>query len=201
MKKIVFKKDVTKGYNRHGIFIEKGCFVARGATIWIGNIILNGSKVFSGAELFPYNYIENSTIGEGSKIGPFCHLRPNSKIAQNCKIGNFVEIKNSIIDSESKISHLTYVGDGEVGKNCNIGCGVVFCNYDGKNKHKTVLKDNVFVGCNCNLVAPVCVESESYIAAGTTVTENVPSRALAIARVKQTNKEEYKNNKYINKDK
>ncbi len=201
MKKIVFKKDVTKGYNRHGIFIEKGCFVARGAIIWSGNIILNGSKIFSGAELFPFNYIENTTIGEGSKIGPFCHLRPNSKIAQSCKIGNFVEIKNSTIDCESKISHLTYVGDGEVGKNCNIGCGVVFCNYDGKNKHKTVLKDNVFVGCNCNLIAPVCVESESYIAAGTTVTENVPSKALAIARVKQINKEDYKNNKYINKDK
>ena len=198
MKKVVFKKNVTNGYNKKGIYIEKGCFVESGAIIWSNNVVLGESKIYSGAELLPFNYIENSEIGRNCKIGPFAHLRPQTVINENCKIGNFVEVKKSVVGAGTKISHLTYVGDGEIGRDCNIGCGVVFCNYDGKNKHKTILKDKVFVGCNSNLIAPVCLEKESFVAAGTTVVNNVPSNALAIARVKQTNKENYKNNKYIN---
>lgn len=200
MKKVVFKKNVTKEYNKNGIYIEKGCFVERGTIIWSNNIILNGSKIYSGAELLPFNVVENSEIGKGSRVGPFTHLRPQTIISNDCRIGNFVEIKKSTVGSGSKISHLTYVGDGEIGKDCNIGCGVVFCNYDGKNKYKTILKDRVFVGCNSNLIAPVCLEKESYVAAGTTVTNNLPANALAIGRVRQITKEKYKNNKYI-KDK
>lgn len=200
MEKIVFKKDVTKGYDKHNIFIEKGCLVEKGAIIWRGCVIVNKSKVLTGAEILPFTFVNNSTVEAGSVIGPCAHLRPKSEIGKNCKVGNFVEIKNSIVGSGSKISHLTYVGDGEIGKDCNIGCGVVFCNYDGKDKHKTILRDRVFVGCNSNLVAPLVVENEGYIAAGTTVTKDVPSGALAIGRVRQENKEKYKNNKYI-KDK
>lgn len=200
MKKVVFKKNVTKEYNKNGIYIEKGCFIERGATIWSNNVILSGCKIYSGAELLPFNVVENCEIGSGSRVGPFAHLRPQTKIDKDCRIGNFVEIKKSTIGSGSKISHLTYVGDGEIGNDCNIGCGVVFCNYDGKNKHKTVLKDRVFVGCNSNLIAPVCLEKESFVAAGTTVTNNLPANALAIGRVRQITKEKYKNNKYI-KDK
>lgn len=200
MKKIIFKRCVTKGYNKNGIYIEKGCFVEKGATIWSNNVILNNSMIFSGATILPFNHIDNSEVHSGSVVGPFCRLRQGSKINNGCKVGNFVEIKNSTIGNKSKISHLTYVGDGEVGSCCNIGCGVVFCNYDGKNKHKTVLKDNVFVGCNSNLVAPIIIEKNSYIAASSTVTENVPEHSFVIGRSKAQIKENYKN-KYVDKDK
>ena len=107
------------------------------------------------------------------------------------RIGDFVEVKNAKIDDGSKVSHLTYVGDGEIGKNVNIGCGVVFVNYDGKKKHRIIVEDNAFVGCNTNLVAPVRVEKNSYIAAGSTITDDVPQDALAIARARQVNKENW----------
>ena len=200
MKKIIFKRSVTKGYNINGIYIEKGCFVEKGATIWSNNIILNNIMIFSGATILPFNHIDNSEVHNGSVVGPFCRLRQNSKIYDGCKVGNFVEIKNSTIGNKSIISHLTYVGDGEVGSCCNIGCGVVFCNYDGQNKHKTILKDNVFVGCNSNLVAPITIEKNSYIAASSTITENVPEHSFVIGRSKAQIKENYKN-KYVDKDK
>ena len=107
------------------------------------------------------------------------------------RIGDFVEIKNAKIGDETKISHLTYVGDGDVGRNVNLGCGVVFVNYDGKKKHRTIVEDNAFVGCNTNLVAPVRVERDSFIAAGSTITDDVPQNALAIARARQINKENW----------
>jgi bifunctional UDP-N-acetylglucosamine pyrophosphorylase/glucosamine-1-phosphate N-acetyltransferase len=107
------------------------------------------------------------------------------------KIGNFVEVKKSTIGDESKVSHLSYIGDAEVGKNVNIGCGSITVNYDGKNKYKTIIEDNVFVGCNSNLVAPVTLRSGSFIAAGSTITKEVPQDSLAIARARQENKIDY----------
>lgn len=104
-------------------------------------------------------------------------------------MGDFVEIKKSTIGDHTKVSHLTYIGDAEVGENCNFGCGTVVVNYDGKKKYKTIIGDNVFIGCNTNLVSPVKVNDNSYIAAGSTITEEVPKEALAIARAKQVNKE------------
>ncbi|HAA64300.1 MAG TPA: bifunctional UDP-N-acetylglucosamine diphosphorylase/glucosamine-1-phosphate N-acetyltransferase GlmU, partial [Thermoanaerobacter sp.] len=136
-----------------------------------------------------YSVILSSKIGNNVKIGPFAHIRPETVIQSNVKIGDFVEIKKSIIDEGSKVPHLTYVGDAEVGKNVNMGCGSITVNYDGKQKYKTVIGDNVFVGCNVNLVAPVKIGNNAYIAAGSTITENVPEGALAIARSRQTNKE------------
>ena len=115
--------------------------------------------------------IYESKIGENTNVGPFAYLRPNSIIGDRVKIGDFVEIKNATIGNETKISHLSYVGDASIGKNCNLGCGIVTVNYDGKKKYKTVIEGRSFVGCNVNLVAPVVVEKNSYIAAGTTVTE------------------------------
>lgn len=132
--------------------------------------------------------IVNSTIGENTTVGPYAYLRPKSNIGNNVKIGDFVEVKNATIGDNSKASHLSYIGDAEVGKNVNIGCGVVFVNYDGKNKFKSIIKDNAFIGSNSNLVAPVTVEEKGYIATGSTITENVPEKALAIARERQTNK-------------
>ena len=132
------------------------------------------------------SYIEDSVVGKGTTIGPFARLRPNSNIGQNCKIGNFVEIKNSTIGDGTKISHLAYVGDAVVGKNCNIGCGVIFANYNGRQKNKIIVGDNVFIGSNCNLIAPLKIESNVYICAGTTVTEDLMSNDFVIGRTKQT---------------
>lgn len=128
--------------------------------------------------------ILESTVGEATKIGPFAYLRPNSSIGSHCKVGDFVEVKNSSMGDGSKASHLTYIGDSDVGKDVNIGCGVVFVNYDGRNKHRSTVKDGAFIGCNTNLISPVLVEEQSYIAAGSTVTTNVPEGALYVARAK-----------------
>lgn len=131
--------------------------------------------------------IFESRIGEGTTIGPFAYLRPGNVIGKHAKIGDFVEMKNSTFGDHSKVSHLTYVGDGDVGSGVNLGCGVVFVNYDGKRKHRTKVMDNSFIGCNVNLVAPVTVGKNAYIAAGTTVTHEVPEANLAVGRAKQEN--------------
>ena len=132
--------------------------------------------------------IIDSTVGNNTTVGPYAYLRPKSNIGNNVKIGDFVEVKNATIEDNSKASHLTYIGDAHVGKNVNIGCGVVFVNYDGKNKFKSIVKDNAFIGSNSNLVAPVVVEEKGYIATGSTITQDVPEKALAIARERQVNK-------------
>jgi bifunctional UDP-N-acetylglucosamine pyrophosphorylase/glucosamine-1-phosphate N-acetyltransferase len=135
--------------------------------------------------------ILESTVDEDTKIGPFAYLRPGSDIGKHVKIGDFVEVKKSVIGDNTKISHLTYVGDAQVGENVNLGCGVVFVNYDGKNKHKITVGDNVFVGCNVNLVSPVEIKDNAYIAAGSTITDEVPENSLAIARSRQVVKEDW----------
>jgi bifunctional UDP-N-acetylglucosamine pyrophosphorylase/glucosamine-1-phosphate N-acetyltransferase len=130
-------------------------------------------------------------IGSHVNIGPFAHIRPDSEISDDVKVGNFVELKKAVFGKGSKASHLSYIGDAEVGSDVNIGCGSITVNYDGKNKFLTKIEDNVFVGCNSNLIAPVTIEKGSYIAAGSTITKNVPSESLAIARARQENKENY----------
>lgn len=172
-------------------------------TIITGNTIIGSNcKIGSNCNLnnctIGDNVIIESTvateckIGDFSKIGPFAYIRPNSTIGENCKIGDFVEIKNSKIDNNTKASHLTYIGDSEVGKNVNFGCGTVTVNYDGTNKYKTIIEDNVFIGCNANLVAPVKLESNSFIGAGSTITKDVGEGMLAIARTSQTNNKNWK---------
>lgn len=133
----------------------------------------------------------DSCIGAHVNIGPFAHIRPSSDIHDDVKIGNFVEIKKAVFGQGSKASHLSYIGDAEVGKDVNIGCGSITVNYDGKNKFLTKIEDHVFVGCNSNLVAPVTIGKGSYVAAGSTITNNVPEDALSIARARQVNKENY----------
>lgn len=133
----------------------------------------------------------DSSVGDETHVGPFAYLRPGSVVGSKVKIGDFVEIKKSIIGDRTKISHLTYVGDAEIGKNVNIGCGVVVVNYDGKHKNKTVVGDNSFIGCNTNLVSPVVVHKDAYIAAGSTITEDVPENSLAIARERQVIKQDW----------
>lgn len=131
---------------------------------------------------------ERACVGNGVKIGPFVNLRPDTVIADGCKIGDFVEVKNSNIGSGTKLPHLSYIGDADVGERVNVGCGCVFVNYDGIDKHRTTVGSDVFLGCQTNLVAPVSVGDGAYTAAGSTITENVPDDALAIARARQENK-------------
>jgi bifunctional UDP-N-acetylglucosamine pyrophosphorylase / glucosamine-1-phosphate N-acetyltransferase len=126
--------------------------------------------------------IIGSTVGNGTTVGPFAYLRPDSHIGDGCKVGDFVEVKNASLGDGSKASHLSYIGDAEVGKGVNIGCGVVFVNYDGIKKHHSLVKDGAFIGCNVNLISPVVLEKDAYVAAGSTVTGNVPEGALYVER-------------------
>lgn len=174
-------------------------------TLILPGTILRGSvKIGRNCRIGPNTLIENSVIGDdvtlntvqcynstvkkGANIGPFVHIRPNSVIGENVHLGNFVEVKNSTIDYGTKVSHLTYVGDSDVGKRVNFGCGTVTVNYNGKHKFRTKIMDNAFIGCNTNLIAPVTVGEGAYTAAGSTITEDVPDAALGIARARQVNK-------------
>ncbi len=124
-------------------------------------------------------------IGKNCKIGPFSHIRKGVILKDNVRIGNFVEIKKSIIGENTKINHHSYIGDSEIGKNVNIGAGTITCNYDGRKKRKTIIEDNVFIGSNNSLIAPIKIGKNAYTAAGSTITENVPANALAISRTRQ----------------
>ncbi len=182
-------------------YIEADVEIGRDTVIYPNNFIGKGSRIGEECVLFPGSRIENSEIGNrceiqasvvlearvGSetKIGPNAYLRPQSVIGDRVRIGDFVEVKNSTIGNGSKVSHLTYVGDAEMGENCNVGCGTVFVNYDGANKHHTRVGDHVFIGCNTNLVAPVNIGNNAFIAAGSTVTEDVGENDLCIARARQ----------------
>ncbi len=187
MKKVIFKKDTIKGYNKNGVYIEKGVLVRKGAVIYSGNIILGDSEI-GPSVLYPNNIIEASFIGDNCYIGPFARLRPDTIIEDNCKIGNFVEIKKSRLGKGTKASHLAYIGDAKIGEGCNLGCGVVFCNYDGKQKHTTTIGNNVFIGSNVNFVAPLCIGDNVVIGAGSTITDDISNDTLAIARERQVNK-------------
>lgn len=132
---------------------------------------------------------EESVLEDGCEIGPYAHLRPHCHLEKDCKIGAFVQLKNCVIGEGTKMAHLTYVGDADVGADCNFGCGTVTCNYDGKNKYRTTIGDHAFIGCNTNLVAPVTLGDGAFTAAGSTITGDVPADALAVARARQKNLE------------
>jgi len=139
--------------------------------------------------VFKSSFAQQSQVGNDCTVGPFANLRPGSRLNDRVKIGDFVEVKNSSIGEKTSVAHLTYIGDSDVGEHVNFGCGTVTVNYDGTAKYRTVIGDNVFIGCNTNLVAPVTVHDNAYIAAGSTITEDVPAGALAIARERQVVKE------------
>lgn len=132
--------------------------------------------------------IEDSIIGDDTTVGPYAYVRNASLIGNHCRVGDFVEIKNSFLSDNVKVAHLAYIGDAEVGENTNVGCGTVFCNYDGRKKHRTLVGKNVFIGANANLVAPLCIGDGAFIAAGSTVTRNVENGAFVIARSRQITK-------------
>lgn len=172
--------------------INPGCHLQGKTIIGEGSIIgpnsrINQSKVGDNVTI-ESSVILESIINSNTNVGPFAYIRPNSKIGSHVKIGDFVEVKNATIGNNTKVSHLTYIGDADVGEGVNFGCGTVVVNYDGKNKYRTTIGDGAFIGCNTNLVSPVTVHDEAFTAAGSTITEDVPSKALGIARARQINK-------------
>ena len=181
-KKVKLGKNVTIHPNN---FIDGNCYIGDNVVLMPGNYIVD-SNIFGGCQIFN-SVIEKSELGSNSKVGPFARIRPGSIIGKACKIGNFVEIKNSKIGDGCKIGHLAYVGDSTVGCECNVGCGAIFVNYDGKKKHQITVGDHVFIGSNCNLIAPVTIGDNSYICAATTVTKDTECGDFVIGRVRQEN--------------
>ena len=192
---------------KNGIVIGKAVLIEPGAIILPGSVLTGNTEIKSGAVIGPDTWLFDVTVGEGTHlnnvqgvcssvgagcdIGPYVQIRPDCSIADKVHLGNFVEVKNSTIDEGTKVSHLTYVGDSDVGKDCNFGCGTVTVNYDGKKKHRTVIGNHCFIGCNTNLISPVTLGDYAYTAAGSTITSDVPENALGIGRAKQVNKEDW----------
>ncbi|MEL0102669.1 MAG: bifunctional UDP-N-acetylglucosamine diphosphorylase/glucosamine-1-phosphate N-acetyltransferase GlmU [Gammaproteobacteria bacterium] len=156
------------------------------------NVIINNSSIDNQTEIKPYSIVEDSKIGKSCSIGPYARIRPSCSLEDKVRIGNFVEVKASLIKKNTKANHLTYIGDSEIGQNVNIGAGVITCNYDGKNKHKTIIKDNVFIGSDSQLIAPIIVEEGVTIAAGSTITDESEKDSLLIARSRQQEKKNWK---------
>lgn len=163
--------------------IGEGCFIS-GQTQIIDSTIGDHVKVYS-------SVIEESTVRDHVDIGPFAHLRPQAEVHEHAHIGNFVEIKKAVVGEHTKVGHLTYVGDATLGKEINVGCGVVFVNYDGKHKHHTTVGDHAFIGSASNLVGPVTLGENAVVAAGSTITMNIPDNGMGIARARQENKEDF----------
>ena len=208
MRRRINEKHMTNGVtiiDPEATYIDADVEIGNDTIIFPGCMLRKGSKIGIACEIGPQTSMENSivgdytsvkkseiidaSVGDHTKVGPYAYLRPKAQVGNNCKVGDFVEMKNAKFGDGSKASHLSYIGDAEVGKNVNVGCGVVFVNYDGKNKFKSIVKDNAFVGSNSNLVAPVVVEEDTFIATGSTITEDIPTGCLAIARERQVLKE------------
>ncbi|MDR7074852.1 bifunctional UDP-N-acetylglucosamine diphosphorylase/glucosamine-1-phosphate N-acetyltransferase GlmU [Fictibacillus barbaricus] len=211
----IMKKRINERHMRNGVtlidpeqtYISDDAEIGSDTVIYPGTVILGNVKIGEENIIGPHSEIKDSVIGNGNTIrqsvvhdsevgndtaiGPFAHIRPKSVLENNVKIGNFVEVKKSVMSTGSKASHLSYIGDAEIGKDVNLGCGSITVNYDGKNKFLTKVEDGAFIGCNSNLVAPVTVGKNAYVAAGSTITEDVPSESLSIARARQTVKENY----------
>ena len=190
-------------------FVGPAVTVGRGTVLLPGTILRGKTSIGADCEIGPNTMIRDCTVGsgvtvnasqlnesiveDGAAIGPFAYVRPHCHVGREVKVGDFVELKNSVIGAGTKISHLTYVGDADVGERVNFGCGTVTVNYDGDGKFRTVIGDDAFIGCNTNLVAPVQVGAAAYTAAGSTITQDVPPQSLAIARAHQTVKKQWKN--------
>ncbi len=186
----ILRKRINRAHMLAGVqiinsdttFIGPNVTIGSGTVIYPGNVLLGNTEIGSKVTLNPNNTITDSSVGSGSSVGPMSYLRNEAVVGSECRIGNFVELKNTKFGSGSKSAHLTYLGDAEVGTNVNVGCGVITANYDGTNKSKTIIGDNVFVGSNVNLVAPVTVGNDVFVAAGTTVTSDVDNDKFVIDR-------------------
>ncbi|KYD18786.1 N-acetylglucosamine-1-phosphate uridyltransferase [Caldibacillus debilis] len=210
MRKRIHEKHMKNGVtiiDPENTYIDCDVEIGRDTVIYPGTVIRGKTKIGEDCEIGPnteivncevgdatvikHSLVTDSQVGSSVQIGPFAHIRPETKVDDEVRIGNFVEVKKSFIGKHSKVSHLSYIGDAEVGKDVNIGCGTITVNYNGVKKFKTIIEDEAFIGCNSNLVAPVTIGKGAYVAAGSTITKDVPGNALAIARSRQENKENY----------
>ena len=182
---VVIEPDAVIEPNVH---LRGRCVIERGVHVDVGSV-LRDVVVRAGARILPYTVATSSEIGARAQVGPFSHLRPLSELGEDAHVGNFVETKKTKLGAGSKANHLAYLGDGVIGAGVNIGAGTIFCNYDGYQKHVTTLEDGVFIGSDSQLVAPITVGKNAYVATGTTVTADVPAEGLAIGRARQANKE------------
>jgi len=189
--------DPDQAQIEEGVKIGAGTYIGPGVIIKGETIIGANCRIEQGSRIenceigsgctVDHSIVLNSRIGGNTTVGPFAYIRPGSVIGSGCRIGDFVEVKNSNIGDHTKVSHLTYIGDADLGEYINVGCGVVFVNYDGRDKHRSAVEDGAFIGCNVNIVSPVTVGKGAYIAAGGTVTSNVPPGALYVARERGKN--------------
>jgi len=192
------KQAINSGVNLiapETIFLSKDTKFGRNVTINPYVVIGKKVKIGSNVEILSFSHIEGAKIGNKVKVGPYARIRPGTNLLSGVKIGNFVETKNSKIDSNSKVNHLSYIGDTLIGKNSNIGAGTITCNYDGVKKNKTIISDNVFIGSNSSLVAPVKIKKKSVVGAGSVITKDVKENSLAIERSEQIEVENYKRKK------
>ena len=188
-------KFLKKGVKMKGpdtVFFSKDTKIGKNVEIEPYVVFANNVQIGNNVKILSFSHLEGVKIENNVSIGPYARLRPGSQIKSGSKIGNFVEVKKTIIDKNSKVNHLSYIGDTEVGKNVNIGAGTITCNYDGKKKSKTKIKDKVFVGSNTSLVAPVTLNEKSVIGAGSVITKNVNKGSLALTRSNQQEKKNYK---------
>jgi len=174
---IFFSNDTKIGKN---VTIEP--YVVIGKNVKIGNNVIIKS----------FSHLESCKIENKVEVGPYARIRPNTILKEGSKIGNFVEVKKSTVGKKSKVNHLSYIGDSQIGKSVNIGAGTITCNYDGAKKSKTKIKDNVFIGSNSSLVAPITIDKQSVVGAGSVITKNVGKKSLALTRAKQTELKNYK---------
>ena len=188
-------KFLKKGVKMKGpetVFFSKDTKIGKNVEIEPYVVFADKVKIGNNVKILSFSHLEGVSIDNNVSVGPYARLRPGTKIKSGSKIGNFVEVKKSTINRSSKINHLSYIGDAQVGRNVNIGAGTITCNYDGRKKSKTNIKDKVFVGSNTSLVAPVTLNEKSVIGAGSVITKNVTKGSLALTRTKQQEKKNYK---------
>ena len=187
-----FLKAGVKMTGPETIFFSNDTKIGKNVTIEPYVVIGPKVKIANNIIVKSFSHLESCTIENKVEIGPYARIRPNTILREGSKIGNFVEIKKSTIGKKSKVNHLSYIGDSEIGKSVNIGAGTITCNYDGIKKSKTKIKDKVFIGSNSSLVAPITIDQESIVGAGSVITKNVKKKSLALTRSKQTEIKNYK---------
>ena len=190
-----FIKSGVKMISPETIFFSKDTKIGKKVTIEPYVVIGSSVKIGNNVIIKSFSHLESCTIERKVEIGPFARIRPNTILKSGSKVGNFVEIKKSTLGNKSKVNHLSYVGDAQIGKSVNIGAGTITCNYDGLNKNKTKIKDKVFIGSNSSLVAPVTINKDSIVGAGSVITKNVRKKSLALTRSPQLEVKNYKRKK------
>ena len=203
MKQINLQENLRKKFLKRGVklvapetvFFSKDTKIGKNVIIEPYVVIGQKVKISNNVTIHSFSHLENTKIESNVKVGPYARLRPGTVLKKGSKVGNFVEVKKSTIDKNSKANHLSYIGDSSIGKNVNIGAGTITCNYDGIKKSKTKIKDKVFIGSNTSLVAPITIKEQSIVGAGSVITKNINKKSLALSRAKQIEIKNYKRKK------